>query len=149
MGGESVVMLSPPFTHRRRTVMRIESTQKVLYRALGMFEAYRRLGFSADDIFISFNALKRRNTYQVLQELHTQEKAFRVSCGVVHGSQENLIQTWMKLGEWWNHGAQEEERQKIYDVAWPELKVSHAGLVGAILAKGLVIPPQSKKEEKS
>lgn len=105
---------------------------EILNQALGFFEALRRTGFSADDIY--FGA----DPWQVWIELRTQGKSFICICGDYFGSHIPLLQAWEKKAEWWNSSSTPEGREALWKQSFA---FNHAGeFLSAIVVKGIELP---------
>jgi len=74
-----------------------EPTHKSVRNALGVFEAFRRLGFSTHDIFILAGTDARTGEVRLTVKLETQDKTFFVGVGPMPTTEE------MTEGyKWWN-----------------------------------------------
>lgn len=113
--------------------------------ALAMHEAFRRLGFSADDIFCVYYQ------EQIAIELHTQGKEFVVTCGNHDFPEEKFPELWKRACALWNGtepGMTGTTREIIYRGS-ELMKGGHIGiqLIGALQAKG-IDPPAVRMLEK-
>ena len=113
--------------------------------ALAMFEALRRLGFSADDIFCAHYP----NETAII--LKTQGKEFIITCGNSGMSTEKFRSLWTKACAMWNGtepGMSTKQREVIFEGSII-LRQGGGGLgmVAALQAKGFDVPIMQKLEE--
>lgn len=104
--------------------------EQVLNEALATFEAYRRLGFTSDEIFFTLDSV---NIFMVLQ---TQGKEFTITCGprgVLDANQ--ITAEWNKKAEAWNGTMTAPEREQIWISSFV---ASHCGsLIDGLMRKGI------------
>lgn len=110
-------------------------TLKKLARVqLAVFEALRRLGFKADDIFVAFY-----NGGELFTELHQGEQRFRItiSRGTVIDSKAYKT-LWEVEAERWNKSMTDAERMKIYRKEFSVEKL--LDLTDTLKHHGFVVP---------
>ena len=116
---------------------------RVLYeKQLALFEAFRRLGFTSDEIFVGYNG---GNPVVVVR---AQEKQFAVAVGDTGPQptdEQQYQEEWVDAVAAWNGGMLTEvERQRLY-----REHVIDAGkgmpLLEALFAKGFVLPKNWKE----
>lgn len=96
------------------------------------WEALRRLGFPASEIFIAFHGDR------LFTELHTAGVVFRIEVAYDVTDRKGYGERWALACERWNHGVPESERLRIFEAlpaGW------HLGLLAALEARGLKPPP--------
>lgn len=111
---------------------------EVLDEALGFFEAFRKMGFAAADIYFGWDA---KVAFMILR---TQGKEFVAICGPRNGATDSeLHDKWQAKAVWWNlkTAATARERQEIWNHC---LARRHAvNLITGLLSKGIMIPSSS------
>lgn len=116
-----------------------------LQQALGAFEGFRKLGFSADNIFIIINGPMQlqqgpETCHQILMSLRAQDKEFKVDCGIVPDTEKRDIgDLWMDVCEAMNN---ETIDRDALDKVWQK-SLAHrdsASFVAALVRKGFIIP---------
>jgi hypothetical protein len=107
--------------------------------ALATFEAFRRLGFVAEDIYFSVRmgsatGLKERG---VGIQLQVRGREFAVYAGSLDGNDDEKIAIWKAAARRWSTCA-EEERQEV----WAESGLGNLGvaLILGLAEKGILIP---------
>lgn len=116
---------------------------KLARRQLAMHEALRRLGFSADDIYVRFvNGVSDGTTerFEIFTELRVGERVFKSNFRdmkkVTRAAYEEV---WKREGTWWNDPATDAaEKLAIYQREFPVPVL--LTLVEALKAKGFTIP---------
>ena len=83
---------------------------EVFQRQLAVFEALRRIGFTSEELFVSYNS------GVPVTLVRAGEKQFAISADgpCAPQSETEYIEGWVKAAEWWNSGAAEDERMPIY-----------------------------------
>ena len=116
--------------------------------ALGTFEGFRKLGFSAEDIYITINGPLKEAPFnfqigmiQILLTLRTQGKQFHMDCGVLNDTPDNAAKKWEKLGTAMNEGR---IKSKHLDEVWQKSQAHRdpAGFIVALKNKGFVLPKE-------
>lgn len=100
-------------------------------RQLAYWEALRRLGFPADEIYVAFHGDR------LFTELHTAGGVFRIEVAYGVKDRKGYEAAWRAACDAWNGGMPESERRRIYEGlghGWA------AGLVTALLRKGIRAP---------
>jgi len=113
--------------------MKLAQLHPALQEALAVHEAYRRLGFAAEDIYIS---QQNGNLFCILK---TQGKDFVICVGALAECElEELTELWGAATYLWNEVAPEAERQAL----WENSCILHdaTGFVMALTEKGILIP---------
>lgn len=107
---------------------------------LALHEAFRKLGYSSDDLFVVANGGS-----QILFLLKYKEKEFTINVAM-NQNVEEVVAEWKRAVVWWNLQSTEKERDNIYNHA---LMVQDApGLVMALIRKGIYpIEPKPKQKE--
>lgn len=92
-----------------------------LDEALAFFEAFRRLGFTPDEIFMGFWPTSEDaticNVYTVVQR---GELKFTVNLGPADRPAKTLEAEWTAKTRWWNEHASSAERSAIYGKGYPQ-----------------------------
>ncbi len=98
---------------------------EVFERQLAVFEALRRIGFTSEELFVSYNGGVPVTLIRV------GDKQFAVSTEgpCAPQSEPEYIEGWMKAAEWWNTTAAEGERMPLY-----HKYISHGTMLNLILA---------------
>lgn len=123
--------------------MRYHEIHAALRQALGCYEGFRRLGFSADDLFFIY-ASKQLELFCVLR---TQGKEFSINCGPMRVTQKQYEAMSYNATVAVNDGDMpEEDLQRI----WTESFVYQQPLecMLRIKAKGIVIPKEEEVKQK-
>lgn len=109
------------------------SLDDVLNEGLGFFEAFRRMGFPAEELFLGLDPFK------VFIVLRSQGKEFVAICGpFVGGDERALYDAWTAKAKWWNGDATHEERSALWDRSFAK---NHAfDLATSMMVKGFVLP---------
>jgi len=110
---------------------------RTIHRQLAMFELLRRLGFTPDDIYVSWDDVNKV-PFTLLKQ---GEKEFLITYNdaVDHPETMELYrQEWEAESERWNAGMTPDERTKIYKINVTAKTVD--GLVTALREKGFYIP---------
>lgn len=115
---------------------------KLARRQLAMHEALRRLGFSADDIYVRFangvgdGTIER---FDVYTELQVGERSFKTNFrGEKKVTKAAYEEVYKREAAWWNDVADAAEKLKIYQREFPVPIL--LSLTGALRAKGFTIP---------
>lgn len=108
-------------------------------QALATFEAFRKLDFSADEIFFGFGPVSG-TADMVHMQLQTQGKTFTVMCGVLRGaSRSSVIKTWSQITT-----RIPSEKQEHLDQIWRESVYAETSyfvvFASMIVDKGIVLP---------
>jgi hypothetical protein len=122
---------------------------KPYQEALGTFEGFRKLGFSADDIYLTINGPLKEAPFnfqigmiQVLVTLRTQGKFFHMDCGVLNDTPANATKKWSKMATAMNEGRLKPEH---LNEVW-EKSLAHtepASFIHALKAKGFIFPKEA------
>lgn len=104
--------------------------------ALAAWEAYRRLGFEAEEITFVVQPYDTHNG--ILMQLNTQNKTFAYGCGGVIDKPENIHGVWQHIGTIWNEKLTEKQRHKIYLES--KVRKQAVQLLIALNQKGFDIP---------
>lgn len=116
---------------------------KLARRQLAMHEALRRLGFSADDIYVRFaNGIGTGDAavYDVFTELKVGERVFKANFrGERKVTKAAYEEVWKRESAWWNDPATDAAKKLyIYQKEYsPAILLS---LAQALQAKGFTIP---------
>lgn len=108
----------------------------VLEQALAVFEAFRRLGFTSDEIFFTLDSV------HVFMTLRTQGREFVITCGPYGPlTPREATDQWNEMAREWNGPMTETERQRI----WGQSFIFNQGgdLIRGLVRKGIQIPKQS------
>lgn len=117
--------------------------------ALGVFEGFRKLGFSADDLFITINGPLKEAPFnfqigmiQILLTLKTQGMFFHIDCGVLNDTPQNAAKKWEKLGRAMNEGRLDSDK---LDQVWQASQAHQdpTGFIMALKARGFVLPMET------
>ena len=81
--------------------------------ALAAFEAFRRLGFSSDNI--SFVVKPEEAKSFIYMRLYEQDKDFIYGCGILPYKPEVIQAMWQAVGSLWNKHMTLQQRKAIYD----------------------------------
>lgn len=106
---------------------------KQIKEALAVHEAFRRLGFPSENIFISFD--EENDDLLVILEWNAD---FVVHCGKWTEGKTRLIEVWDAAVDWWNGAATDEEMHNI----WFSSKVFElrSGFTVKLIECGIKIP---------
>lgn len=87
----------------------------VLDEALGWFEAYRRIGFTPDEIRFGWT------DQEIWMVAQAQGCEFRGICGArpENVGEEEILRAWAKKGDWWNRFASKAAQSEIYFKSFP------------------------------
>lgn len=111
-------------------------------RQLAMHEALRRLGFSADDIYVRFaNGVGSGDDtrYDVFTELKAGVLSFKSNFrGEKKVTKAAYEEVWERETAWWNEAGNTAEKLKIYQREFPVPVL--LSLTEALQRKGFVIP---------
>lgn len=107
---------------------------RILNEAVAAHEAFRKLGFPSDDIFMCKDAA---NVLAVV--LKSQGKEFILTVGEVDEPDHVWQARWTEKATWWNT-APDAEKLPVY--AESAVRRNAELLVGCLLQKGFVIPRQ-------
>ena len=111
---------------------------KVFREALAAGEAYRRLGFRPDDIYLVAKPLGPSGCLHAVElQLITQGKRFALECGTIGKPNEWLQQRWAEAVDYWNT-APEPVRSKIY--AESRAREASLRIVLTLRSNGFVLP---------
>ena len=117
--------------------MRLADVHPVLKEMLAVFEALRRLGFPADDIFVVPEAIEYGSDRVVPATLlRTQGKEFAITAGDPY-PKEKFVDDWEAAGKLWNAG-KDSERGAIYERSI--IKRKGCSLLLALEKKGITPP---------
>lgn len=108
------------------------SVDEVLNEALGFFEAFRRIGFSADDLFLG------SDSWQVFLAVQAQGRQFIAICGPYEGPEAELLTRWREKATWWNQTASSEEREALWNRSFA--RNNAFDLVTGLIRKGFDLP---------
>lgn len=108
---------------------------KSIYKqCLGIFEAYRRVGFPAADIYLavakSVELAGERGIYMLAR---SQGLEFQIFAGPAEGTDVEISAEWAKAGAAWNTGT-EEFRREIWEAS--DMSVRGTALIEALMRKG-------------
>lgn len=118
--------------------MKYDKISPILRKFIGSREAFRRLGFSADDLYFAISPSARlKGAIGGFVKLLTQGKEFVLELGPVEGNSDGLIAEYKRFC-----AAQDKVSQADMDRMWQESEPfqDKAGFVLALLAKGFVFP---------
>lgn len=73
--------------------------EQIMDEALCYQEAFRRLGFTADEVFIGIDG---PNTGTVKAIIRADDKDFAATCGYWEGDEKIFAEKWKAKIEWWN-----------------------------------------------
>jgi hypothetical protein len=122
---------------------RLQDYPKVYRDALACFEAFRRLGFSADEIFFGYGAVDGIADMVHLQ-LQTQGKTFTVVVGhLPFWSRKKALKTWGALAKLMNQLPPQSE--EWFEHVWHQHLLGSsteyfATFAASIQEKGIIIP---------
>jgi hypothetical protein len=120
----------------------VNNLTKLARRQLAMHEALRRLGFSADDIYVRFaNSVGDGTTerFDVFTELKVGALVFKSNYrGEKKVTKAAYEEVYKREAAWWNDAADEAEKLKIYQREFPVPVL--LSLTEALQRKGFVIP---------
>ena len=105
---------------------------------LAVFEALRRLGFGADDIYMAWHP------NAVAIEVHAQERQFVITCGAPGMGPVQFEKVWRRAAALWNGtepGMTTAAREAIYASSQVLAGDGREQLVLRLLAKGFKMPP--------
>lgn len=102
-----------------------------LRECLAAFEAYRRLGYQADDIFMI------RGANGLFMQLKEGAKEFIVAGGMWRGTDDQLMKLWTECCAAWNGGFNEAQKQEIWEASF--VRQNSVALVAAMKVKGFDI----------
>ena len=128
---------------KNKQPQRLQDYPKPYRDALAYFEAFRRFGFSADEIFFGFGVVDLAPDIVHLQ-LQTQGKTFTVIVGELPGVKRSRVEkVWRAITELMNtlepHSA--EWREHVWEQHPVGASVDYfAMLASGIQAKGIIIP---------
>jgi hypothetical protein len=115
-----------------------ETDQELVHELWAYHEAFRRMGFSADDIFLSFNVIDPAGREVVGVVLMTQGMEFAVSARPVEDPKA-FIQLWLTFIDSFEKRERDDaELLAIWDNS--HAKSSFIPLVTALQAKGIQLP---------
>ncbi len=83
---------------------------EVFQRQLAVFEALRRIGFTAEELFVNYN----QGEPVTLVRVDGKEFIVRADGPCAPQNEPEYIEGWLKAAEWWNNEATENERMLIY-----------------------------------
>lgn len=107
--------------------------EETLNEALGFNEAFRRLHFSPDELFVCADPEK------IFVALRTQGLEFIAVCGPNSiSSDAELIQRWDERCHWWNVTATDDEREALWDRSFARARSGE--LVVKLVLKGFILP---------
>ncbi len=122
---------------------RLRDYPKVYRDALACFEAFRRLGFSADEIFFGFDVVDGERD-MVHMQLQTQGKTFTVTVAPIPGaSRAKVAKTWKAIAKLMNElpAHSEEWRECVWDQHLLGTSTEYFTLFATgIQEKGIIIP---------
>lgn len=125
---------------KNRRPARITGYPEPYREALACFEAMRRFGFEAEEIFFGFDTVDGLPDIVHIQ-LQTQGKTFTVICGKLPGAKRSRVRkTWLEMSS-----RLATEPQAHMDQLWRESSLGReplrfAQLAAAIALKGIVVP---------
>ena len=128
---------------KARKLERLADYPKPYRDALAYFEAFRRFGFGADEIFFGFGVVDYQPDMVHLQ-LQTQGKTFTVVVGELPGARRALVEkTWRSLAALMNSLPPESEEWREH--VWKQHVLGSsteyfAMLAAGIQGKGIIIP---------
>jgi len=105
---------------------------------LAVFEAFRKLGFPSDDIYVAFY-----NGGELFTTLKQGGKEFNVTISKGEKVDAEAYQkVWLAESERWNTSMTNKERDEIYFGEFTEVKLAELAVV--LLAKGFVFVPGAR-----
>jgi hypothetical protein len=109
---------------------------KVLREALATHEAFRKLHYSADDIYIALNSGPKelKELIQISMVLRSGGKQFTVTIGFVKESPAEVQKLWDDLGEKWNKTWTEEQRKALWEGS--SIRKNSVAFMAAFVSKG-------------
>ncbi len=112
--------------------MKLDEFPQAVKEALGYFEAFRRLGFPADDIFFT---VYRSGTAQV--QLHSQGLQFACGVGLLparYKTQAASTKLWAEACEVWNAADNKDICESVWNFSHAKREV--VGMLAAMTDKG-------------
>lgn len=82
--------------------------KKQFQECLACFEAFRKLGYKADDIYFMLSG--DENAYEAHMVLMAEDKKFVCDVGPMGGSSEQINTAWEEAVDWWNTTTEENRR---------------------------------------
>ena len=104
--------------------------------AFAVFSAWRRLGFTPDDIWFETTE-ETPHTTQIFMVLRAQHKEFSVATGLVHSSREKVEELWTKFAAQISDES-EEDLQQVLQRAWTDANA--VLLLSSIKRRGWTFP---------
>jgi hypothetical protein len=87
------------------------SISSELRECLALFEAFRKLGYKAEDIYFMLNTNNGCHTAHMV--LRAEGKEFVCDAGSVKGTPDEIQEQWRRAGNWWN-STTEENREAVW-----------------------------------
>jgi hypothetical protein len=114
--------------------MKLLELEQYLLEALSYFEAFRRLGFRSDDIYLAIGGREAPVIVQIV--LQAQGKSFSCNVAVVPKSRDEVQAAWKMAAEIWNTAAEEERK-----MVWRKSHVlrNSVDFLAALISKGFSI----------
>lgn len=130
-------MKSDSKTDPGKVRMEFDDIDPVFREAIGTFEAFRKMGFPAEEIFVL-----RNKDGSMLVMLRTQGKEFGVAVGSLDMTKEQWMEAWKDVALAVGDGRIQED---VLDQIWLSCRpyAEKVSFVLAIGQKGILIPPFS------
>lgn len=110
---------------------------QAMQKSWAIFGVFRRLGFSADDIFFIPNTYEPGKGHAMLVILKAQHKTFTVTTGYVDLSEEKFVELWLTFV---NQISDEKEEDLELALERSLTSLERVDILFALDAKGFVFP---------
>lgn len=105
--------------------------------ALAAHEAFRRLGFKPEEIFVALNVGR------MMVSLRRGDRVFNLMAGPYPGDYAEFMDEWDAAVEGWNGSMTDVERQRIWSTS--EVRARSAEIVIALALKGFTVDSPDEK----
>jgi len=124
-----------------RSTQKLADLPKAYLDVLTVFEAFRRLGIAADDIWLVFGHVLNVGDDTLYVQARQGELEFNYTVTQLRGATRETVQAnWQLAAELWN-SSPEEETRPIWEAS--EVKAQAGELVARMYAKGFRFPDRS------
>lgn len=114
--------------------MNLSDLHPTLKQALGFFEAFRRMGFTPDEIYAAYGSLGQKGRVQII--LKAQDRIFSCDAGLVDYREDEFKKRWEEASHLWNNATQEETKI-VWDASYARKNATQ--LIMAMSGRGFVI----------
>lgn len=122
--------------------MTLDDIPLPLRECLAVFEALRRCGFSADDIYFTKAIAKNTGRLNAGIQLQAQGLKYTVTCGELKMPDRDLIAAWQAACAWWKSGAGGKNPDGPWRQLWEASFVykHKVDFLATLISKGFTLP---------